>query len=126
LLSLVSVATSLGWAKLGRWHKIRTWILIAACLLVLIGWPIERKVHDLRPLRNEAVEAYLKSPSPEALEPLRHAKSTFNQWHLASVFLNLGVALLVTAAMALAAHIPAGVRDVERSEKSPEKDEKIV
>ncbi len=110
---LVALLTSLGWAKLGGKHKTRFAILALALTGVLVGWPIERKVHDLRVKRSARIDAHLTRIAfpPETRkcgsedEFVETAKK-FADWHLASLFLNLAVCALVTLGMGLAGHLP--------------------
>jgi hypothetical protein len=73
---------------------------------VLIGWPIERKVHELRGPRHQTMEAYLQDRNDEAkAEAMTDARKEFGEWHGYSVVVNLACILCVTAAMALAGNV---------------------
>jgi acyl phosphate:glycerol-3-phosphate acyltransferase len=110
LCGLVALATALAWSRLGRVHRIRAWLLFAALAAVLIGWPVEQKVSELRVPRNQAMDAYLRAAPSEAVEAraaLLQARGAFGRWHTYSLLLNLASILAVTAALALAANLPA-------------------
>jgi glycerol-3-phosphate acyltransferase PlsY len=110
ICGLLAVGTAVGWAKRGKLHVWRVNVLMLAFILVLIGWPIERKVAELRVPRNEATEAYLRaddSGKPSLVAAMDEKRSEFTRWHLIDVFLNLGVIALVGVATAMAAHLPA-------------------
>ncbi|MFO0865454.1 MAG: glycerol-3-phosphate 1-O-acyltransferase PlsY [Gemmataceae bacterium] len=48
ICGILAVGTAAGWARRGKLHAWRVNVLILATILVLVGWPIERKVADLR------------------------------------------------------------------------------
>jgi len=103
---ICAFGTALGWPRL------RPWIVGSALLLVCVGWPIERKVTELRPARSAATDAYLAAAAGERthLRPnVSAARSAFIRWHLVSLFLNMGVVGLVVVATGLAGNLkPAG------------------
>jgi acyl-phosphate glycerol 3-phosphate acyltransferase len=103
----VALATALPWSRLGSLHRWRLTILLTAVFLVLAGWPLERWVEELRHPRNGYTDAYLQDPTEEKLEQMRSARAEFGTWHGVSVMLNLGVLVCITAAAALAGHLPA-------------------
>ena len=84
---------------------------------MLVGWPLERKVHELRTPRNQLTEAYLLQPTEKTEMEARAARKEFSNWHLVSVFLNLATILGVTAAMAMAGNLESGISP------EPKKDE---
>ena len=110
----LAVATSMQWAKEDRVHRIRTLVLLLALVTVVAGWPLERKVSELRLERHRAIDAVLQSKEPPS-EATRAAaaqmRSEFGKWHGYSTLLNLGTLLFVTVGMALAAQLPAPSRD---------------
>jgi acyl phosphate:glycerol-3-phosphate acyltransferase len=110
ICGLIALATALAWSRLGRVHRVRNWLLFVALAGVLIGWPVERKVSELRVPRNEATDAYLRAAPSEA-EAARtamvEARAAFGRWHTYSLLLNMATTLAVTAALALAGHLPA-------------------
>src|SRR5262249_54505990 len=91
-----------------------------ALATVVLGWPLERKLSELRVERNEASDAYLFNKASRDSKPHVQAaavganfkaeadtlRAEFARWHLYSLVLNLGTVLLVTVAMALAAQLP--------------------
>jgi hypothetical protein len=78
---------------------------------VLVGWPLERHVSELRIVRNQAIDAYRVMPEEATrLDAMRAARSQFGGWHLVSLFLNFGTVIFVSAAMATAASLPSPFR----------------
>jgi acyl-phosphate glycerol 3-phosphate acyltransferase len=75
--------------------KVRAWALTAAWVTVLIGWPLARKVSELR------LERY--SPDAAVAE---HANAVFMSWHNYSLLLTFATMILVGIGMALAAQLP--------------------
>src|SRR5207248_3951941 len=62
ICGFVATITALGWtrAELGRRvHGIRVVVLILAVTTVILGWPLERKVSELRHARNDASDRLL-------------------------------------------------------------------
>lgn len=100
---VVGFATALGWPRL------RPWLVGLALLLVAVGWPVERHVADLRAVREERTDAYLRADA-EGRQALRDettaARRSFIRWHLVSLLLNLGVIGLVGAATSMAGGLP--------------------
>jgi acyl-phosphate glycerol 3-phosphate acyltransferase len=126
----LAVATALPWPRLEprrKAHRVRVALLLAALVTVLAGWPLERRVGELRTPRNDAVDHYLQNAdNAEARQAAAEAKSEFGLWHLGSVLLNLVTVVLVTAAMALAAQLPdRNVRAVADTAR-PEGDRQAV
>jgi acyl phosphate:glycerol-3-phosphate acyltransferase len=102
----VSLATALSFLKGGTVHRWRVNLLFAALACVLIGWPLERKVHELREPRNHLTELYLLDQTNQAkTDAMLAARAEFTRWHLYSVFVNLATVVCVTAAMALAGNL---------------------
>ncbi len=109
---LVALITALPWAGARTVDRWRVYLLIAALIFVLAGWPLERLVSDLRDPRNTTTDAYLQAPPDQAdaaRAEMRAARAEFVRWHASSLVMNLGCLLCVTAAMALAGNLPAGV-----------------
>jgi hypothetical protein len=100
---------ALGWTRSGepRIERIRMAVLLVALLTVLIGWPLARHVNTLR------IARYATDPAVAA-----RAKAVFGSWHAYSLMLNFVTLLLVTAAMALAARLPSGPRQVKQLPQS--------
>jgi len=83
--------------------------LFVALLTVLIGWPIEQYVSELRGPRNHTTDVYLQANSddaPRALAAMKEARSAFGRWHVVSLMLNFVTVLTVAGAMALAGNVP--------------------
>jgi acyl-phosphate glycerol 3-phosphate acyltransferase len=113
---LVALGTALAWSRLGRAHRLRAWLLFAALILVLIGWPVERQVTELRVPRNQAMDAYLQaapSEAPQAEAALVAARGEFGRWHTYSLLLNLATIVALMGAMALAGNLP------QKNDKTP-------
>ena len=111
---LAALGTSLAWMKQGRAHRWRTGLLIVGLITVLAGWPVEQNVTDLRPMRDAAVDAYLRADSAGAASAkatMQEARSRFGGWHTVSLFLNFATILAVTGAMALAGNLPQDKRE---------------
>src|SRR5262249_60560069 len=78
-------------------HRVRTWLVLAALIAVLVGWPIEQRVTALRPMRNQAMDAYLferGAASDTIRDQMQAAKREFFLWHMASLglaFVTLGL-----------------------------------
>lgn len=105
----IALATALPWLKRApdaRVHRWRVNLLIVAIALVLAGWWMERKVHELRLPRNRSTEIYLQDRSDEAKrDEMIEARADFGRWHMYSVFLNLATIICVTGAMAMAGNL---------------------
>ncbi len=115
ICGFIALATALPWLKLGSSiHRWRVNLLIAAVALVLVGWLVERKVHELRIPRNQTMEIYLRDRSDETKrDEMKADRAEFVRWHLGSIFLNLATIVCVTGAMALAGNLEK--RDEEPS-----------
>jgi acyl-phosphate glycerol 3-phosphate acyltransferase len=116
MCGLLALVTALGWTRAEpqtRVHGVRAWVLFLALLTVILGWPLERKVHELRLDRNHKVDTVLEEaltsqqPEDADLHIATVAVHDFAVWHLMSLFLNFSTLILVTVAMALAARMPA-------------------
>ncbi len=124
---LVALVTALGWTRAEpqtRVHRVRAWVLLFALLTVVVGWPLERKVHALRVDRNHKVDLVLefalsrRQPDEAEFHSATAAVHDFVVWHLVSLLLNFGTLALVTVAMALAARLPAERFAVDRAGSS--------
>ena len=95
---LVALITAWGWMRSHpqRVHRVRLALIGLAVALLLAGWPVVDKVESLRFARYSAEEAAAAA-----------ANSAFAFWHGISMSLNLAVVILVGAATALAARLPA-------------------
>ncbi len=116
---ILATATSLQWssAQAPRVHRLRTSVLLIALITVLAGWPLERKVSELREPRNQATDAYLAkaaaatSQERDALrEAMLAARREFGTWHTFSLLLSFVTMGLVTVGMARAARLPEEVK----------------
>ncbi len=109
----IALATALSFLKLeGSVHRWRVNLLVAAVALVLIGWPLERKVHALREPRNQTMEAYLQDRTDSAKVAAKsEAREEFGRWHGYSILINLACILCVTAAMGLAGNLGGSTKD---------------
>ncbi|HZZ79255.1 MAG TPA: glycerol-3-phosphate 1-O-acyltransferase PlsY [Gemmataceae bacterium] len=109
----IALATALPWMKRdpsSRVHRLRVNLLIAAIGLVLVGWWMERRVHELREPRNQATEIYLADRKDESKTvEMQAARAEFTRWHLYSVFVNLITIVMVTGAMAMAGNLETAV-----------------
>jgi acyl phosphate:glycerol-3-phosphate acyltransferase len=114
ICGLLATITALGWAQAEqgkRVHKIRALVLLLALTTVVLGWPIERMVSDLRVVRNEAGDQLMhKMAKSEASDTdkvrFHETRQLFATLHLCSLLLNMVTILLVTMAMAMAAQLP--------------------
>jgi acyl-phosphate glycerol 3-phosphate acyltransferase len=105
ICGLLTVITALTWLRAepkSIVHKLRFYVLAAALVTVLVGWPIAHLVSALRAARY--------GPDPVLAET---ARVQFATWHLYSLGLNLVTLVLVTVAMALAARLPSAASPVE-------------
>ena len=103
---LLTVITALTWLRAepeSSVHKLRFYVLAAALVTVLVGWPIAHQVSVLRAARY----------GPD-LVLAETARAQFVTWHLCSLGLNLLTLALVTVAMALAARLPVAGSSVEK------------
>ena len=125
ICGFIALATAMPWLKFVPGSGIHRWrvnLLIAAIALVLVGWLVERKVHELRIPRNQATEIYLQDRSDEAKRTaMTDARAEFVRWHLGSIFLNLATIVCVTGAMALAGNLEcASVKPVSQESVTTE------
>src|SRR5205807_1945211 len=112
LCAFITAWTALAWARENPGVKSHRWrfrLLLLALVTVLIGWPLEQQVAELRAPRNQATDTYLGAP-PEAtaLENMNAARTAFGRRHVLSLLLNFATLLLVSGAMALASQLPPG------------------
>jgi acyl-phosphate glycerol 3-phosphate acyltransferase len=112
ICGFLAVGTCLGWTRSqpAKIHRLRAYLLLAALITVLIGWAVGQKVEKLRLPRNQATDAYLIALPGQAdslLPIMESARADFTGWHFYSLGLSFVTLLLVTAAMALAARLPA-------------------
>jgi acyl-phosphate glycerol 3-phosphate acyltransferase len=131
---LLATVTALGWTRAEpgrRVHAVRLIILILAVGTVLLGWPIERKVSDLRYARNDASDNLLqqlkwanaapgdaaaKTAVNEARTSAESVRKDFGIWHLWSLLLNMVTIVLVTVGMALTIQLPREPAPVDKKE----------
>jgi acyl phosphate:glycerol-3-phosphate acyltransferase len=95
---LLVLITSLGFTRTERArrvHRVRLYVVTLAVLTIVVAWPLNNRIHELR------LQRYDHDP-----EVAKVAKEQFGRWHTASLFLNFGTLLLVTAAMGMAAALP--------------------
>jgi acyl-phosphate glycerol 3-phosphate acyltransferase len=95
---IVAFATAGAWVRSrpGRGNAVRLVLIGFALSLVAVGWSLVGVVEDLRIVRY--------SPDPVTAST---GDSAFVRWHTISLFVNLAVLLLVGAALAMAARLPA-------------------
>jgi acyl-phosphate glycerol 3-phosphate acyltransferase len=101
ICGLLTVITALTWLRAepeSAVHKLRFYLLAAALITVLVGWPIAHHVGILRAARYGPDRALAEA-----------ARAQFAMWHLYSLALNLITLALVTVAMALTARLPTAV-----------------
>jgi len=101
ICGLMAVATCLpwsGWDPQHVVHKVRFVLLALALATVIAGWPLAQKVGELRFARYSTDAVVAAS-----------AKADFGRLHGYSLLINFATLGLVTAAMALAARMPAAV-----------------
>jgi glycerol-3-phosphate acyltransferase PlsY len=127
ICGLVATLTALGWSRAEpgrRVHGVRVVVLVLGVTTVLLGWPIERHVSELRHTRNQASDQLMQdlkwaaaAPSDPAAKAAVDqaqaasdaARKDFGTWHLWSLLLNMITIVLVTVAMALTAQLPGRV-----------------
>jgi len=107
ICGFIGLATALPFAKLpSSLHRWRVNLLIAALAFVLIGWPLEQYVSNLRVPRNQTTEAYLQDRLNEGKAKwMDDARRDFFVWHSVSVVINLLTIVCVTASMAMAGNL---------------------
>jgi acyl-phosphate glycerol 3-phosphate acyltransferase len=110
---LLAVATALSFSGPPEWaHRWRSYLLIAGVITVVAGWPLERKISDLRQARNETRDQVLSKLARSEVVPADldraadDARAQFGLWHTISRLLNFLTILLVTGALVLAAWLP--------------------
>src|SRR5262249_10212798 len=94
-----------------RFQKVRIALLLGALATVVIGWPLEHYINELREPRYEAVDRFLQNHNPKVDAEVRddalEARGEFGRWHGISLLVNFATLALVAGAMALAAQLPA-------------------
>jgi hypothetical protein len=90
-------------------HRARRMILVTAVLAIGSGWMLRAKVSTLREIRSALSDRVLqdRQPSADDLRRAEAARQDFGRWHAGSLGVNLLTVILLTAAMALAAFLPA-------------------
>jgi hypothetical protein len=98
---------------------------LAATVFVLAGWPVERKVRELRVPRNQTTEDFLRTKFALKLSrvgedaqrrfleqeletsktAMQAAHRDFANWHFVSLILNFATIVCVTGAMAMAGNL---------------------
>jgi acyl-phosphate glycerol 3-phosphate acyltransferase len=129
ICGFAAAVTALGWSRAEpdrKVHKVRAVVVLLALGTVVAGWPIERRVSELRDARNKAVDAeHAAAPSGERAAltaAAESARADFTRWHAYSLSLNLVTVLLVTVAMALAARLPNGAAPAPTPERGKTSD----
>jgi acyl-phosphate glycerol 3-phosphate acyltransferase len=119
----VAAWTALAWSRENpgkKVHRWRTMLLLLAFATVVIGWPLEHKVAELRELRNHGTDVVLGGDADTAaVEKMRALRSEFGAWHLVSLMLNFATILLVTGGMALASQLPGESPALPARDKPP-------
>ena len=96
ICGFVATITALGWTRAEpgrRVHGIRVVVLILAVTTVILGWPLERKVSELRHARNDASDRLLDTlriaaPAAsvqQARDDAAAVRAEFATWHLWSL-----------------------------------------
>jgi acyl-phosphate glycerol 3-phosphate acyltransferase len=123
ICGFVAALTALSWkrAEAGkRVHGIRIAVVLLAVTTVVLGWPIERTVSQLRQDQNGLADRLLDKirgapaiADTAARQDVERARADYDAkhhefvvWHLWSLLLNMVTVLLVTITMALAAQLP--------------------
>jgi acyl-phosphate glycerol 3-phosphate acyltransferase len=85
--AVIAVGAAIGWAVRYRCrvNTVHAFLLLAAVVLLAIGWPVNRIVSDLRMTRYESDAA----------------RAAFATWHFVSLFANMGTLTLISPALAL-------------------------
>lgn len=127
VFGFLALATCFGWQyrfPAQKVHGRRVTILMLGLVTVLVGWPLEVYVSQLRVPRNAETENYLQAVADgkedvSALEAkARDARGTFIVWHLVSLFLNFDTVLFVTIGMAMAAFLPPTMQNSASNNES--------
>jgi glycerol-3-phosphate acyltransferase PlsY len=106
---MVAILTARTWAAGGRVHRWRIYILWAAFLTVVAGWPISTWVSELRADRFSSDSGIASA-----------ARAAFGPWHLVSLALSFVTVTLAGIALALAAKLPNGpATSADASKGSP-------
>lgn len=108
--ALLAAATAFSWRRLGigRTHRLRAAVLLAALVTVGLGWWMERVIGDLREPRNRAFDAMVRHspPKDDDVRAALEARRAFTRWHFYSLGVNMATVLLVSFAMVQAAYLP--------------------
>jgi acyl-phosphate glycerol 3-phosphate acyltransferase len=123
----VLVALVVCWSWPGqRVHHVRRAVLVAAVVLLGIGWWLERKVTTLRGPRDELTDKVLLSAHPSEVEikEAEQARSAFGMWHGINQLQDLLTIVLVGLALVLAAQLPAAAPagSVQAAGRPPERE----
>ncbi len=132
----LALASCWSWQSQFPHQKIHRWrftILALAFATVVLGWPIERTVHDLRAVRHEKMDQYFaagQSSKEELQKEALEAKADFGRWHGYSLLLNFATIALVTVGMGMAGFLPnsrdeQGKEDTEVVIRAPKQSEHI-
>jgi acyl-phosphate glycerol 3-phosphate acyltransferase len=122
ICGLLACVTALSWSRAEpgrRIHSLRAAVVLLALTTVVLGWPVEQKVGELRQTRNAAADVLiekLKTPAwsevPQERANWEAAKSEFARWHLWSLSLNMVTIVLVGLAMAMTIALPGPQGDL--------------
>src|SRR5262245_8866466 len=107
--AVIALTTALSWSRFPqKIHRVRSAVLALALVSVAASVWLGQEVRKLQGPRDDLTEAVLKqkNPSQDEIQAAEKARSTFGLWHGLSMTANLVVLILVTVAMALAAHLP--------------------
>jgi acyl-phosphate glycerol 3-phosphate acyltransferase len=112
ICGFLAIGSAWGWQHSHPQEKVHRWrvtVLLVALLTVVLGWPLEHHVSELRIPRNEATDRYLAA-SGEQIAAEREAAITarfeFFRWHTCSLLLNFVTIGLVGVALAMGAALP--------------------
>jgi glycerol-3-phosphate acyltransferase PlsY len=106
----LAVATAWRWQQTHpgeKIHRRRVTVLLLALATVVLGWPLERHVSELRHVRHAKMDAYLAAPTDANQQAAVAARQEFGLYHTVSLFLNFATIGLVTVAMGMAAFLPS-------------------
>jgi acyl-phosphate glycerol 3-phosphate acyltransferase len=112
LCGFLAVATAWGWQyafPAQKIHRRRVTVLLLAVATVVIGWPLERHVSELRHVRHEKMDTvFAGTPADFAANKnaALEARSNFGLYHTYSLFLNFATIALVAIGMGMAAFLP--------------------
>ncbi len=98
ICAVIALLTAFSWIQTRPgiiWHRLRVAVIMLAAATVAVGWPIAKKVTELR----------LARFSPD-LAVAQAAQAAFGSWHLLSLALSFATCGLVFLAVLLAARLP--------------------